>query len=552
LLTVGLYGIPDTTSGAGPSFTHDHGVALMRDGRVVTVIELERYTGLKHDNRLPDYLLEILEPWLVPGEPVRFVSANSFVGDSFITRDGNLRIEPDHQPEVDPGLTPARCLWYPDGRKPRHAEAWVISHELAHVASVLPFYGGVEPDTLLVHVDGGASRSACSFWHWDGAALRCLHSAWGDLKDAVNNFNDNPLVCAILGEPPTAHLSTPGKLMGYAAWGRPDEALGRWLRERRWFLDHQEGGQELLTSLSQVRGEAMLGFDMRDPWLMNVAACIQRAFEDDVVAAIDHYARQTRARHLVYAGGAALNIPTNRRLHELGVFETIRIPPPASDAGLALGAAAWVEFAERGNLELCGPYLNRFALDGLEPEPTVDVEQVAGLIASGAAVGLCHGAAEVGPRALGHRSILARADQPALRQRVSETIKRREWYRPLAPMMRHAAAVEVLGREAADADISRYMLGAWTVREPWRERLAGVVHSDGTVRPQVVHPDDQDNRFLVQLLACLDQDHGLPAVINTSFNVRGQPIVQRRDEAIRSARSMGLDAVVLPDRVERL
>jgi len=551
MLTVGLYGIPDTTTGQGPTFTHDHGIALMRDGRVVTVIELERSTGVKHDNRLPAFLLELLGPWLRPGEPVRFASANSFAGDTFFSSDGNLRIEPERAPGVEPAAVPARCRWFPDGRTPRRAEAWVVPHELAHIASALPFVGTLAPGTLLIHIDGGASHSACSFWLWDGRALSLLHHAWGDLKDVVNNFNASPLAGAILGEPPAAHLAMPGKLMGYAAWGRPDPDLGAWLRERRWFLGFRGDRAALLRELSERRGEPMTGFSLRDPWLMTVAACLQQAFEDDVVEAISNFARRTGARHLIYAGGAALNIPTNRRLLESGLFDRMHIPPPASDAGLALGAAAWIEFAERGALKPCGPFLNRFDLDGLEAEPSVDVEPVADLVAAGRVVGLCLGAGEAGPRALGHRSLIARADDPTLRARVSEQLKRREWYRPLAPMLHADAAREVLGPLAAEADISRFMLGAWEVRAPWRGAFAGVLHADGTVRPQVVREEDPELAWQARLLRCLREKHGLMGVINTSFNVRGQPIVQRREEARAAARTMGLDALVLPDRLER-
>ena len=553
MLTIGLYGIPDTTHGTMPTYTHDHGVALIRDGQVLTVAQLERHTGVKHDNRLPRFIGELITPYLQPGEEVRFVSVNAFVGDGFISQDGNLRIEPTCEVGIPGILYPARCIWYPDGLQPRAAEAFILCHEFAHVASALPFFGGFEPGSLLVHIDGGASRSACSFWSWDGQRAECLHHAWDDLKDVINNFNVNPLARAILGEPPSAHLSIPGKLMGYAAHGRCTDEDHAWLRGQRWFLEHTAGDEALLAEVNRRRhGAPLAAFDARDQGLMNLAAGLQRAFEDEVVAAIAGFARRTGARHLVYAGGAALNIPTNRLLMESGLFDTVRVPPPANDSGLALGAAAWVEYAERGSLPVHGPFLNRFGISDPDAEVTVDVEEVAQAIVASQVVGICTGGAEVGPRALGHRSLLARADDVSLRQRVSERIKHREWYRPLAPVLCEDAARLVLGDAAADSALGRYMLGCWPVREAYLPHFAGVVHADGTVRPQVVPAGDRENRFLDQLLRCLWEVHGLPGVINTSFNVRGRPILHRHEEALPTAREMGLDALVLPDRFVRL
>ena len=551
MLTIGLYGIPDTTSALGTTFTHDHGVALMRDGRVLTVVELERYTGVKNDNRLPRFLSAIIAPWLQPGEDVRFVSVNTFVGDSFISDDGNLRIEPACEPGIPEILYPARCHWFPDGLTRRPAEAWVMCHEFAHVASALPFIGTFPYQALLAHVDGGASRSACSFWRWSEAGATCLHHAWDDLKDVVNNFNANPLARAILGEPPSAHLSVPGKLMGYSAHGVCTEEDYRWLRDQRWFLEHDDDPVRLLAAVNSRRSTPLAAFETHDAGLMGIAAAFQRAFEEQVSATILAQAARIGAIDLVYSGGAGLNIPTNRILTESGALRHVFIPPPASDTGLALGAAAWVEFLDHGPLPLHGPFLNRFGLPEGD-EVTVDVERVAAFVADRRVVGLCTGAAEIGPRALGHRSLLARADDIDLRRRLSEGIKRREWYRPLAPVLCEEAARLVLGDVAADAPISRFMLGSWPVADAYRDAFRGVMHADGTIRAQVVRADDEDNRFLHGLLRCLWEKHDLPGVINTSFNPRGKPILHRHEDAMPMARSMGLDALVLPDRLEIL
>jgi len=539
LITVGIYGIRDTTHGTRPTYTHDHGVAVMRDGRVLSVVQLERWTGRKHDNRLGDYIHDILALLVPADEPVRFVSVNTFVGSSFISTDGNLRIEPKREVGISAELVPAEVTWYPDGLHRRPAEGWVLCHEAAHLASVLPFVGRFENGSLAAHIDGGASQSACSFWHIEDGRPVLDEASWDLLKDVVNNFNINPAVRAILGFEARDHLAIPGRLMGFAALGQPDDALDVWLRGEGWLLglDDQEAGRRVEEHTGSL--------DPRATSSQNLCATIQRAFEHAVRAELE--GRAPAGSTLYYAGGAALNIPTNRALQDH--FGEIWVPPPTNDSGLALGAAAWIEYLDHGALPVHGPFLNAFDVPTDEPSPDA-IPEVAAALLQGEVIGVCNGAAEVGPRALGHRSLLARADDIAIRQRVSEGIKRRESYRPVAPILCEEAAREVLEADAVDSSLSRWMLGAWQVHPDWQAALEGVLHCDGSVRAQVV-PSDGKNTWMHALLLHLWHEHGVPALINTSFNGPGQPIVQRHADALHQAWDLGLDGVVLHGSLHR-
>ncbi len=539
MITVGLYGIPDTTRGDRPTYVHDHGLALMRDGRVLTVVQLERWSGLKHDNRLPRFINEILGRLVPPDEPVRFVSVNTFVGSSFISGDGNLRIEPRREVAISSEPVPAEVYWYPDGMHRRSAEGWCLSHEMAHLASLLPFVGRFEDGALAAHIDGGASRSACSFWRIAQGRPVLEQASWDLLKDVVNNFNVNPAVRVILGFRPEDHLAIPGRLMGYAALGTPDPELEAWLRERRWLLDLDDDAarRALETRLGTTDPHARA--------CMDFCATLQHGFEEAITGELIR--RAPAGGPLYYTGGAALNIPTNARLHKH--FDPVWVPPGTNDSGLALGAAAWIEYLEHGALPTHDPFLNRF--DAPDEEPTPDaIPEVIRELLDGRVIGVCNGAAEFGPRALGHRSRLARADDVTIRRRVSETIKRREWYRPVAPILSRDAAEQVLEPVAASSPLSRWMLGAWSVQSGWHEPLRGVLHADGTVRAQIVDPDGH-NAWMEELLRRLWHDHGVPALINTSFNGPGQPIVQRLEDAATTARTLGLDRVVLHGSLHR-
>ncbi len=539
MITIGLYGIQDTTHGRRPTYTHDHGVAVMRGGRVLSVVQLERWTGRKHDNRLPEFIHEILKALVPPDEEVRFVSVNSFVGSSFIARDGNLRIEPRGEVGVSAELVPADVSWFPDGLRRRPAEGWVLCHEMAHLASLLPFVGRFEEGALAAHIDGGASRSAATFWSIREGRPQLLESSWELLKDEVNNFNVNPGVRALLGFPSEDHLSIPGRLMGYAALGVPDDGLEEWLRARRWLLELDDRAAGALL-------ERRLGtLDPRQAPAQSFAATLQRAFERGVVGALTQ--RAPRGGRLYYAGGAALNIPTNSALQRY--FDEVWIPPGTNDSGLALGAAAWIEHLDHGALPLHSPFLGRFGGDDGEPAPLA-VEAVARALCRGEIIGVCNGAGEVGPRALGHRSLLARADSVELRAHLSEQVKQREWYRPLAPVLCEEAAREVLDADALSSPLSRWMLGTWAVRPERRAQLAGVLHGDGSVRAQIVRADGS-NTWLHSVLEFLWRSERIPALINTSFNGRGQPIVQRHADALSTARALGIDGVVIHGSLHR-
>ena len=528
MLTVGLYGIRDTTNGGGPTHTHDHSLAFMQEGRVVDVVPLERVTRVKHDNRLDLHIGSLLAERLGEG-PVRFVSVNSYVGDAFLAADGNLRIEPRAPVTITAEPVPASVRWWPDGVRRREAEGWALCHEFAHVASLLPFVGRFEPKSLLVHIDGGASDSACSAWWWDGREARLLESSWELLKAPLNNFNDGPLGRLALGLSPKDHLSMPGKLMGFAGHGRTDTALCVWLSERRFFLG--VGDEEVRTELEAHFGSTI-------PW-MNLAATVQAHFEDQVGGQILRWQERTGARRLYYAGGAGLNIPTNAALEASGRFEAVHVPPCTNDTGLALGAAAWLEYRERGEVELHDAFL----ASADTGQPTLEhIDEIAELLAGGAVLGLCNGRAEVGPRALGHRSIVARPDDVALRRRVSEDVKRREPYRPVAPVVLAEVALEAFGPAVASSRLAPFMLGAWKLRPGWGERFRGVVHADGTLRAQVVGDGDG---FLRALLQQLWQRHGIAGLINTSFNGPGEPLVHTRADALACGRRQGLDGVVI-------
>lgn len=551
MLTIGIHGVTDP-EGAGRS--HDHGVTIISQGWVVYCQELERHTGVKHDGALEDHIEDLLRPFLRAEEPVQFVLVNSFLGTTFRSIGGMLAIDGVQDLEVPDILAECRGRLSLDGIH-RPARFFTLSHEVAHLGTCLPFFGAYPPGSLLVHIDGGASRSCASAWFFDGRDLTCLDHGWhAGLKGAVNNFNASLLSSHILGVAPSDHLSMPGKLMGLASHATPDAQAMTWLARRDWLREPREDVAGLSDEISrELPAIGMQAFDCGDQGCQVLAACMQRHLEDEVLAYLSRLREATGAMHLFYSGGAALNILANVRIErELG-FATVSIPPAPSDAGLALGAAAFMEWRAGQTLQKHHPFLNHAPAGPLDHGcrgarlPILrHTREAAGAIAEGAIIGVWLGDAEVGPRALGHRSILARPDRVPLRRRLSEQMKQREWYRPVAPMMLPGVAEQALLGYRPDSILPQYMLGAWRVAEPCRQAFSGCIHADKTVRAQVVAGDQPQLQHIHRLLQQLRSTHGIKGVINTSFNQRGLPIAHGLPSALEQAEVMGLDAVWLP------
>jgi carbamoyltransferase len=543
LPVMAFYGIPDPR-GLPPGDLHDHNLALIHDGRVLQFLELERVTRRKHDNDLPSHLEELLTRGLFE-IPDRFhcVLVDSFAGRRFLSAAGRVRVEAgEADGELAPTIEPAFGSF-----AGREASFWVCNHELAHLGSLLPFTGGFEEGQLLVHVDGGASRSNASVWLWREGRLQLLYATW-DLQSHTRNFNLNPLSAALLGLPRGSNLGVAGRLMGYAAYGQPRPELLEWLRRYEWFHRDGDGLPEFRRAAACDHGWRNGAFDPRDPFLMDVAACMQSDLLSAIEGLIYRFQERTGAESLGFTGGAALNIELNRRLEGSGRFRLVQVPPCCNDSGLALGAAALFEFLHGGSFALHGPFLNGAGLPPYRCAPRFSIAELAARLARGEVVGLCTGAAEAGPRALGHRSLLASPCRIEIRDRVSRTMKRREWYRPVAPIILRADAEGVF-QGAVASPLARFMLGSYRVRPEMRDRVPGVVHADGTARVQVVDESDPDLQLVAALLAALRDQYGIPCLINTSFNRPGEPIVHTQDQALEAAWEMGVDALVLDNEL---
>jgi len=546
--TLAIYGIQDRNDFKYPGFTHDHNVCVMQNGKIIQYLHLERYTRRKYDNRLHIFIEELLaEKVLELPDTFEVISVNSFAGRAFISQNGNVRIEPTSTQKVSTDLQ-AASAWFQHGKwEGKEIQAYEISHELAHVFSCLPFYGNLKDNSLLVHFDGGASLGNFSAFLYKSGRLGCLEYHW-QMSHLSKFFNDNALTFAIIGAKPGEHCSVAGKLMGYAAMGKARTDIRNWLRDNGFFKDIWHDTSVFYHSAQQNFAWTGDLSNDKDPFLMDIAAAFQAEFQDEVVQKFIDLQKRTQTDFLYYAGGCALNIVTNSELIRRNIFKDIFIPPCCNDSGLSIGAAAFVQWKKGINIQVHSPYLNNINLPKNQLSYSQkDIAQTARRIMKGQVIGICNGEAEVGPRALGNRSLIVRPDSRKIAQKVSMQCKKREWYRPVAPIMLARNAHKVSGQKVHH--LAAYMLLDVEILAEYRTALAGVVHQNNTARIQMI-THKNENPFMYDLLDYLDEKYDVLGLINTSFNQQGEPIVQLPEEARASAQAMSLDAVIINGKLK--
>jgi carbamoyltransferase len=386
----------------------------------------------------------------------------------------------------------------------------------------------------------------------------------------------------------TAYLGFPVnegeyKVMALASYGKPafEEQVRRMLPRTA------DGGFALDLSYFEFHEGARRSFSdrlvaelgpARDPWdpidlgtaegarYADVARSVQCVLEDILVDLARSLKRETGLEDLCFGGGVALNGCANARILRESGFRNLFVPCAPGDAGCALGAALYADrlhFRRAHRAMPDHPYwgpaidadeLARLALeDGLELEQLPrELELIACAVeelAAGRIVGWMQGCTELGPRALGNRSILAAPHEAAMRDRLNRSIKYREEFRPFAPAVPIEHAERFFELPQGGARLGRFMSGVFPVRPEWRERLAAVTHVDGTARVQTVERS-MAPRFHA-LLEAYGARTDVPVLLNTSFNLAGEPIVNRAAEGYSTFRRSGIDVLVAGNALVR-
>lgn len=536
---------------------HDAAAAVVRQGQPLFAVEEERLSRFKHTMGLPGLAAAAcaealgVSPAQLPAAHYLDLSEAHLARHLQATGGGEPLVEQAIRAEFDR----ARAALAPFREAFPGLQA--VDHHLAHAASAY-YLSGFERSLVLV-MDGNGESASLSLYLGEGPALRLLldlpaTSSLGLLYAFGTHF---------LGFEP---IEDEYKVMGLAAYAEDETYLPFFEEQIQW---QGEGHFTLPTLLkdpasrtlrwSRRLGPARQPDEPIEARHIALAAGLQKALERTVLRLLEPFEKVHRTRHLCLAGGVALNCSLNGALDRSGLFDRLFVPPAAGDPGAALGAALIAERRSGAVVplgRLATPYLGpayearqvEAALAGHARElhwerPAELLDRAVDLLEAGQVLGWFQGRMEFGPRALGNRSILADPRRPDMKDRVNRAVKKREEFRPFAPSVTAEAAEAFF--QLRHLDQYEYMTVAVKARPERAREIPAVVHVNGTSRVQVVRREANPRYW--DLLTRQGQRTGVPILLNTSFNVRGEPIVCSPEDAIRCFLGTGLDALVLED-----
>lgn len=590
MITLGINGIDN--------IFHDSSATLIVDGKIVASVEEERFNRKKHSNGLPFSAItycvrkggvsfsdvDHIGYYLVPDVFLKTIYTDILQKYQYVPRGiefvanaaaKTLRVEEKLREK------------FPFGKRTRFH---YLNHHLTHASSAYHI-SGLDRAAVLT-IDGSGDRESCT-----------LYLGSPDGLEKVHDFLVFPESLGLIYNVVAAHLgltwvSGPGKLMGLAAYGTPDLHLfddvimlrddcrrpveielsffdffrvavvwSRWSRRRSQAPEGRpamslpksplfRGASGFSDKAIQRFGEPLEEGGRLTQFHCDLAASVQKALEQAVL----HIVQQVpillpSERNLCLAGGVALNVKINRRILDSGIFKGLFITPPAYDGGTSLGCALYLDslhsqrwkyafdvysgphIEEDFNIEAaCELFRDEITWEMLREE--VLICRAADSLVANKLIGWVQGRMECGPRALGNRSILANAMDPGVKDALNARVKKREAFRPYAPSVLREESINWF-----NLDDSPFMLLEATVHPNKRNQVPGIVHQDGTTRPQTV--TEEANPRYYRLIRAFYERTGIPLVLNTSFNRNGEPMVNRPEEAIAVLLETELDELFM-------
>ena len=551
-------------------YYHDAAAALLKNGVIIAAAEEERFTRKKHDQSFPintinfcmqkagitpdkiSYVAFYEKPLLkfdrllmqhISAYPLSYWSFYKALPNWIVEK---LRIQ-----------TTIRKKLKKDGKR-FTGEILFIEHHMAHAASsymVSPF-----DEAAILTVDGVGE--------WTTTAMG--HARGSDIK--LTKKIDFPHSLGLLYSAVTAYLgfkvnNDEYKVMGLAPYGKPVyyeqmkklidvKEDGSYALDMSYFSYHY-GMKSITKKFIEEFGpsrkpEAALEQDHKD-----IAASVQKLLEETLFTILQNLHVETKSKNLCMAGGVALNSVANGKITKNTPFKNIFIQPAASDAGTSLGAALYVwhtllenkreymqttsAFGPSFTAEEIKEYLGKNNIIYTEYKNVHEAaKKAAELIHGDQVIGWFQGAMEWGPRALGNRSILSNPCNPNMKDILNAKVKHRELFRPFAPVILQEKVHEWFD---IDKDEEPFMLFVYLFKEAKRKIVPAVVHVDGSGRLQTINKEQ--NQAYYTVIKEFEKQSGVPILINTSFNIRGEPIVCTPHDAYRCMMGTGVDYLVM-------
>jgi len=548
------------TLGFNYSQMHDSSACIARDGELLFAVAEERVSRIKHDAGFPhnsiraclnfagvrpDQLGAVCAGWPAPHRML-VSDVKSFAKGQFPLNFENLLNVTRSYVSMAHQNGGFNRFTYHFG--PTKAQMRFVDHHLAHAISAYS-YGGFDKAAVVV-MDGRGAWEASSIWYGhDGRLEPVLTIPW---PNSLGLFYAQ--FTQYLGFVPN---SDEWKVMGLAPYGNPGVNLSEFIslnheiyRVNAPLLFERSNGT---SAIAKRLGPERTPESEIDDIFKNIAFAVQAACEAAMLALVKLATQKTGCRNVCLAGGVALNSKANGNIQASAEVDHIFVQPAASDDGVALGAVFAPYLDGGGRLPMkplrhvyLGPEFSDAEIEKalrtykLRAAKLNDVAATTSeLLANGKIIGWFQGRMEFGPRALGHRSILADPRDPQMNTKVNNAVKFREWWRPFAPSM----LKEVAGEYLEHACDSPFMILTNPVRPEKRDVIPSVTHVDGSARPQTV--EEEISPLYWNLINEFGKRTGVPVLMNTSFNLRGEAIVNTPTDAIRTFFSSGMDALVI-------
>ena len=548
----------------GISLGHDTNFCLVEDGEVIAVMEAERFFRKKHYKlqathirkgkhpsgfqyidieELKLFLNRIKEEW---GDTYDYIAVqNQQRGDEFFNLCYLL----------------SECGFL-------YNEIKNFDHHFSHACG--SYFTSPFDEAVVLSFDGAGNDGFTLFFKCQGSEVKLLKSINIRFGSAYNNFG------YLCGVSPDNSGTSSGKTMGLASYGSNIEDWAPFFQEHiinytkkpyqpfEGLNDYGKGHTRNWDHLESIPAQlGMEGADFqnltpRDGVAQDIAATAQSNWSFLVLKLLYFYGDSTR--NICLTGGCALNGTTNYKVQQSGFFDNFHFVPNPSDCGLSVGAALAYYYEISGDSfkgkpnYLC-PYLGEHAydLDELEtfknnyPHKVVDESEtariVSELICKDKIVGVIRGRYEIGPRALGNRSILCNSQNKNMRDIINQKVKHREWYRPFAPV----CTDEDADRYFTNDGPLPYMSTICYTKEEYRDILPSVTHTDGSARLQTI--SESQNAFLHSVLKNIEKINDYPICLNTSFNPKGEPILNYCAAGLEMLKTTELDYVVIEDTI---
>ena len=558
------------------TYDHDVSACLLRDGVIAFAIAKERITREKHAT---GFYKEVID-YCLDAEGITLDDVDLVVRNCYILPVPEMEERLVYQdmsgflPEYERTEASKHPLYL------SHSDKVVsISHHLAHAYSafaVSPFEEGV-----VIIVDGVGSyqsdvvepypatdratplaRESESYYKFSGSKLECLKKVWMEPERGFlsSEFYNMPGLGALYSRASSyifGDWNKCGELMGLGPYGRREqvkhllELTDGTLHVPHWTTDFKQpyvmdSGQKWETSSSMKHWE-------------DLAWRVQDDTENVLLARARWLRETTGTDNLCIAGGVALNCVANGRIARESGFPNVWIQPAAGDDGIAIGCAyyGYIEILKKPRAfvmehSYVGKRYTDQDIEDASKKFLVRVQttrttssniarDTAKLLAEQNVIGWFQDRSEFGPRALGNRSLIADPRKPGMKDILNSRVKHRQPFRPFAPIVLHERAKEIFEGE----EDSPFMLIAKNVRPEWRDKIPAIVHVDGTARVQTVR--EETNPALYKLLREFEALTGVPVLINTSFNVKGEPIVETPRDAMICFLTTGIDHLVMHD-----